>query len=97
MFLGTAKFAPAIDSLCHFKDVIVTGSSSPYFLREQGELKKLLFNGNSMDDIAYQFAKKAGGKTIFDPNEEANMLAMHFVGGNTSGYKYRIRVPEFFK
>jgi len=105
MFLGDARLSPKYSNVCEFANVIVNQHNHPsmvrepyYLLTKEGEKEQeLLFNGTSMDDIAYQFAKKASGKTLYNPIIAQNAAGMWFLGGKTSGYKYEIKVPKFFE
>ena len=104
MFLGEARLSPVHSNVCEFANVIVNEhilvgmKKEPFYLlaKEGAKEQELLFNGTSMDDIAYQFAKQASGKTLYNPAIAQHASGMWLLGGSTKGYKARIKVPNFF-
>ena len=105
MFWGNVKLSPECGNVTEFVNVFVNKvahnamKKEPFYLRTKAGQKEqeLLFNGRSMDDIAYQFAKIASGKELYNPKIEEHMLGMYFIGGSTKDYTPYITVPDFFK
>ena len=70
---------------------------SLFGLALNGELKKVTVdNSSSVDEILYNFAKKFGGKTIYDYISDQNQAGLSLLAGTTkSTYNPEIKVPDF--
>ena len=90
-FIGKVKIT---STGAEYENIGISHDSVPYCVDTPSGPKRISLKGNSVNDIAYQFAKIAKGKILYNPAVFADMAAIGHVGNK--GFR-QLKVPDFFE